>query len=337
MSGEASESLITDRMPYVHWLSARHDPGDEFYPLAHLVLSGGPDGVWAARFDLTPHMIYSDIQLYYAGGRAKITAEHLELARRAREEYYDSAPTVADAIHHRRAREDSPYDGSRTVSRAVTDPFTDEGLVIDTPTKAVPHVTDYTGRDIELSAKDLPALKVASRCTFVKDNGRRCTITTPPGEELCTRHGGRIYTDVELRNIHRITKEKLLGAGEQAVDNLIELLNSTNDMVRLKAAEAILDRTGFTPGVEVTLVNTADGQRSPADILAERLARLSEHQVEVVQEPMDDVEDAELVDDSDAEPGEQDEIPPEPAVSPNGSAKPRRRASKSAAAKPVRK
>lgn len=310
-----TESLTTDRMPFIHWLSLRHTPGDRFYDLAHLVLSGGPDNMWMQRFDLSPHMVYCDVQLLYAAARHGVTADHVEAARAIRDEYYNNAPTVADAVMTRHQSEQAITDstGEREVSAALRGPFA-AGFTPDqwsTPSDRkpqhappaadlVPQVTDADGNDTEYDDSTLPMVRVHRRCShFDADRRTGCNAEVAPGNTVCTKHGGKLYTDAELKNIHRTTKEKLLAASEAAVDNLVGLLGSTNDMVRLKASEAILDRTGFVPGVEVQ-VTQAGPDRSPAQIILERLERLESEPPEVEQVSSTDegdVVDAALVDD----------------------------------------
>lgn len=314
----AAETLMADRMPFVHWLSLRHTDGDRFYDLAHLVLSGGPDNMWVQRFDLTPHMVYCDVQLLYAAGRHGVTSTHVELARQIRDEYYENAPTVADAVmtRHRRDSEITDTTGEHEVAAALREPFVEGFTQNDWDLSAgnhrqsappakdlVPQVTDSSGEDTPYDDGTLPMVRVSRRCGYFDPDRRvACNAEAPPGNTVCTKHGGRLYTDIELKNIHRTTKEKLLAASEHAVDNLVNLLDSTNDMVRLKAAEAILDRTGFVPGVEVQ-VTQAGPDRSPAQIIEDRLQRLASEPPQVEQvsdsepEPQhDDTVEGEVVD-----------------------------------------
>lgn len=261
------------RLPFTHWLMLRHREGDEFYPLAHLVLSGGPDDVWARRHDLLPTAVHEDVRLFYAAGRHGVSAEHVDLAARAERAWVDDAPTVAEAEDARRdvARDGDERLAAAAVSRAVARPYLDRGVPVRDDDALVGRVTDADGDDV---AYDMVPVRPAT-CRFVYDNGTPCNSSTVPGGEMCTRHGGRVYTDLELRSIHRVAKEKLIGAAEKAVDNLVELFDSPNDMVRLKASEMVLDRVGFVPGVEVTVTNSPAGDRTAADVIAERIARLA--------------------------------------------------------------
>ena len=278
----ATETVTSERMPFLHWLNLLHsDPDHRFWPLAHLVLSGGPEGIWLGRFDLNPHFVLEDVRLFYAAGKAQITAEHLDLARAMVKTYYDQAPTVAELVHRRRTFEHELTEGrgAAAVAGAFTDAVADAGLtgqvLPGTAGRLVPQVTDEYGNDVEPSQDAAPRLALVRNCAFLRVNGLKCGNRATPGDDYCPTHGGHLYTIEELRNIHQVTKTKLLAAGEKAVDNLVSLLNSTNDMVRLKAAEAILDRTGFTPGIEIQVVSGPQGDRTPAEIIAAHLRRLA--------------------------------------------------------------
>jgi hypothetical protein len=71
-----------------------------------------------------------------------------------------------------------------------------------------------------------------------------------------------------------IARQKISQASSYAVDVLEELMETAvSEPVKLKAATEILDRAGVRGGMELNIdVKTTD--RSPAEVLAERLARL---------------------------------------------------------------
>jgi hypothetical protein len=317
------EHVSTERMPFLHWLQLLHDDTEhKYWDLAHLVLSGGPDGMWINRFDLNPHLVLEDVRLSYAAGRSSVTAKHLDLARTMVDLYYDDAPAVAELVLQRKTRESDLTEGhgARAVGGAVDDALRERNLTRALPGSRagrdalIPNVTDSNGNDVALTESSAPHLIVRSRCNKLRDNGLRCINFTVPGQDVCTAHGGRIYTAEELRNLHQITKEKLLAAGERAVDNLVSLLNSTNDMVRLKASEAILDRTGFAPGIEISVVSTPQGDRTPAQIIADRLARLAGETPTIERVNDDNSSSNGHTDDSATTDDDDDSTPPEEIV-----------------------
>lgn len=93
-------------------------------------------------------------------------------------------------------------------------------------------------------------------------------------------------------------RRKLMQSAPYAVDVLEELMESADvEQVRLKASTEILDRAGVRGGMDIGLDVEVTDARSPAQIVAERLARLSEGAA-ALQERLaqnEDVVEAEIV------------------------------------------
>jgi hypothetical protein len=279
VSDDIFETATSSRLPFPHWLALHHDPSSRFWEIAHLVLSGGPESMWAGRFDLTPEIIAGDVKLLYASGNPAVTSDHMEQCAAAMAEYHDNAPTVAQMVRMRAGAEkdfgadESPQGAAGRVRSAMRESFTSRGLTvssgIDEP------VSEADGSDVaEFTG---PSLVLRTKCRHVSaKTGVMCRSIVPAGSDLCTRHGGRIYTVEELANIHRATREKIVAASEAAVDTLVDLLNSPNDMVRLRASEAVLNRAGLPEGVEITVVSSTSGGSTPSQLVAEKLERLAE-------------------------------------------------------------
>jgi hypothetical protein len=123
------------------------------------------------------------------------------------------------------------------------------------------------------SVKRAP-LGLPGRCRMTKTDGTRCQLWNSgrvKDDGLCRIHLGatrRTSNNVE------IARQKISQASTYAVDVLEELMESAvSEPVKLKAATEILDRAGVRGGMELNIdVKTTD--RSPAEILTERLARL---------------------------------------------------------------
>jgi len=123
------------------------------------------------------------------------------------------------------------------------------------------------------SAKRAP-LGLPGRCRLTKTDGTRCQLWNSgriKDDGLCRIHLGS--TRRTANNVE-IARQKISQASTYAVDVLEELMETAvSEPVKLKAATEILDRAGVRGGVELNIdVKTTD--RSPAEILAERLARL---------------------------------------------------------------
>lgn len=119
------------------------------------------------------------------------------------------------------------------------------------------------------------------RCRAVKDDGIRCMLWSsgrPKDDGLCRVH----LRSVKKRpgeDIER-ARQKITQAAPYAVDILEDLmLNAISEPVKLKASTEILDRAGIRGGVEFdTKVSLVD-DRSAAQIIQDRLARLSSQAV----------------------------------------------------------
>ena len=294
IASEASElpDIDPDKLPFLSWLWHHHVPGDEFYALAHLVLSGGPGDVWARKTFLLPGFVARDIAEFFAVGRPGITEEHLDQARRSIKAYNDSTETVSEMVARRRrnaVRAGHPDLGSnRELKDAQTQGFQDLGTM-PAPSNANKIAATVTEVIPEVSAETMPddfrTIKV--RCVFGVARGQRagreakmCGRPSVAGSMLCVEHGGipLAYSQEELREIYNGARQRLISATLMAVDATIELAqNAVNEAVRLKAAEVILDRTGFVPGVEIHLPGAnRDGaiDKTPAQIVLERLNQL---------------------------------------------------------------
>jgi HEAT repeat protein len=73
-----------------------------------------------------------------------------------------------------------------------------------------------------------------------------------PGGLVCVKHGGK------APQVQAKARERLLVAADPAAGVLIELLGSPEESIRLKAAIALLDRTGH--GTSVTQVQVDGGK-----------------------------------------------------------------------------
>jgi len=93
-------------------------------------------------------------------------------------------------------------------------------------------------------------------------------------------------------------RRKLVQAAPYAVDMLEELMESAvSEPVKLKASTEILDRAGVRGGMELDVGVDVTDARSPAQIIGERLARLSEGAQRTASLLSDDenITDAEVV------------------------------------------
>jgi hypothetical protein len=147
-----------------------------------------------------------------------------------------------------------------------------------------------------------------TRCRAIKDDGLRCMLWSSgrlKDDGYCRVHLGAIQRrpgeDIER------ARAKLTQAAPYAVDVLEDLMeNSASEPVRLKASTEILDRAGVRGGVEFDANINVSTDRTPAQIVAERLQRLAGGAASIAAqlntdgvqiEPSDesDIQDAEIV------------------------------------------
>ncbi len=120
--------------------------------------------------------------------------------------------------------------------------------------------------------KGLPA-----RCRMIKSDGIRCMLWGSgrvADDGLCRIHLKSARKPGE--DIER-ARSKIMQAAPYAVDVLEELMeNAESEPVRLKASTEILDRAGVRGGQDFTIDVEVNDARPAGQVVAERLARLSE-------------------------------------------------------------
>ena len=137
------------------------------------------------------------------------------------------------------------------------------------------------------------------RCRIIKSDGIRCMLWASgriKDDGLCRVH---LRTQRKPGEDVERARRKLMQSAPYAVDVLEELMETaTSEPVRLKASSEILDRAGVRGGMDIGLDIEVTDARSPAQIVMERLARLSEGAQRVNELLTDtDITDAEVVED----------------------------------------
>lgn len=157
-----------------------------------------------------------------------------------------------------------------------------------------------------LSPKRAPIAK-PHRCRVIKNDGLRCMLWAsgrPKDDGLCRMH---LKTQRKPGEDIERARRKLVQAAPYAVDKLEELMNEAeSEPVRLKASTEILDRAGLRAGMDINLDVEVTDARQPADIVAERLARLADGARRTqdaldklgITPPGEDIQDAEVVEES---------------------------------------
>lgn len=125
------------------------------------------------------------------------------------------------------------------------------------------------------SARRAPAA-MPHRCRIIKDDGIRCMLWSSgrvKDDGLCRIH---LKTQRKPGEDVERARRKLMQSAPYAVDVLEEMMETAiSEPVRLKAASEILDRAGVRGGMDIGVDVEVTDSRSPAQIVAERLARLA--------------------------------------------------------------
>ena len=87
------------------------------------------------------------------------------------------------------------------------------------------------------------------RCTARKRNGDPCSKWAIQGGNVCRTHGGH------MANVKESARERLMGMQADALQRLADTINDplADPSVRLRASLAVLDRTGYGPGTNLTV------------------------------------------------------------------------------------
>lgn len=137
------------------------------------------------------------------------------------------------------------------------------------------------------------------RCRMIKSDGIRCLLWAsgrPKDDGLCRVHLRHLRKPGE--DIER-ARRKIIQAAPYAVDVLEDLMeNAESEPVRLKASTEILDRAGIRGGQDLNVEVEVVDSRPAAQVVAERLARLSEG-AKALQARLDAIESAQETDNSD--------------------------------------
>lgn len=137
-----------------------------------------------------------------------------------------------------------------------------------------------------------------------------CYRQPPAGSDLCNRHGAHLLSGADRERIAEAVADRLIGLSERAVGVLEDLLDhGRSEKVRFDAAVAVLDRVGVGPTSTLRIdpgEPEGDGRPTPAQVIAERLDRLSDAALTQLEasarglEPEEiEILDAQLVDDDD--------------------------------------
>lgn len=274
---------------------------------SELVLSGGPEAIWVGK-PLNPKDVHADCMAFHAAGRPGFTDRIIQGSSVAWEAYDRNELTVRDFELAREALREGFQSGrlSRNIAaasaevdaievahRAVVEnddrPFMrldEAGAFVE---RTANEMLREIGVDVEVSPEVSPSgVPFDIRCTYVSKTTNpvtkmvlehRCRAKSIGGSGYCERHGGSYLTPEETASLVRATQQKLFASSSKAVEVMAELMmRSTNDAVRLRAAEQILNRSGLgeSRDINVHLKASLEGEvKSASESVRERLEQLS--------------------------------------------------------------
>lgn len=287
-------------------------------PFAEIVLAGGPEGVWVAK-PLNPKDVHSDVMAFTAASRPGFKLAISEGSSLAWEAFDRNQLTVKDFEEAREALFDG-Y-GAGLVSReSRQEPTTDHTAVAaaakaetDGKKLTIADAGDYLQRtsdkllaEIGIDVDVRPVMSSATglpltRCKHqnIHTNSETGNQTAYPchspaigGSGYCERHGGTYLSPEETKSLVMASQQKLFAGQGRATEVMIELmLNSTNDAIRLRAAEQILNRTGLNESRDLNInTNGEKPAKSASESVRERilgLAGLTPAAEETVKEQQD--------------------------------------------------
>lgn len=283
---------------------------------AQMVLTGGPESVWVGK-PIDPKDVHADCMSFHAAGRPGFTADMVQASSLAWEAFNASKLTVRDFEMAREALREGFQNGILSKNLAAGTADIDAAEVVrdalaegrDSPYRTLEEANGFVERTADMIMRELgvdvdikPEVSPSGipfdiRCTYVsstthtvagKPIKHQCRGRSIGGTGYCERHGGSYLSPDETASLVRASQQKLFAASSKAVEVMADLMmHSTNDAVRLRAAEQVLNRSGLSESRDLTVHFKADpvGEtRSAAENVRDRIARLSNVPVEEQQE-----------------------------------------------------
>lgn len=130
------------------------------------------------------------------------------------------------------------------------------------------------------------------RCLHIKKDGNRCGRWSREGGTKCIMHEAKNAKAQAAAKVEA-ARLKLVGMADDAVNVLNDLLQpGTNDAIRLKAAESVLDRSGIKGALDINI--EVEHKVDPAKGVEDRLNQIFKNNI---AGEIEDVQDGEIVED----------------------------------------
>lgn len=240
--------------------------------VAGIVLRGGPEAIWVGK-PLDPKDVHNEITGFTMSNRPGFSPKLIEDSSLAWEMYGNLKVSLNDLEASRQILSNI---NEKLVNLAPKDK---DGM--PAPNYVI-HTADQLLRDLGIQDIPYTMQELDKRgysnyiCKIPQCQGRAVG-----GGMYCERHGGTYLSSEETESLARAMQQKIFGSANKSIETVIELmLHSSNDAVRLRAAEQLLNRAGFseTKDISVTLsasLSTEEKEESSYSIIMERLSSLS--------------------------------------------------------------
>lgn len=184
-------------------------------------------------------------------------------------------------------------DGQEVVTDTVEEVETESRSNSAGKTSALEQGTQIPAGWKPTAAEPVPVI----RCTYIKPDGNQCGRWSIRGGKNCIKHGGRLPNVVDHANaVVESARMRLFGLADEAVDVLEDVIqNSSQEQMRLKAAEMVLNRAGIKDAIDINVevkqtTNLAEDVLKKLEIMRERRLAAEAEEAAAQEELVDEGE-----------------------------------------------
>lgn len=262
------------------------------------VLTGGPEGVWVGK-PLNPRDVHSDVVSFIAAGRPGFD-DRVSQGSSMSWETFDMMKLSMGDFENTRILLNENHKKNALLGET---PALDVESALDPHDKNKRINIERTSRkalmDIGIDIESNPVLPSdtgmdTTQCQYINThlslgghgatNPKRCNGAAINHTGFCEKHGGTYLSPDETQSLLRANQQKLFAATSMATEVVIDLMmNSSNDAIRLRAAEQILNRGGLSESRDINVSIDDKTAESPRTKLLGLITRLNPDAVKELQ------------------------------------------------------